>query len=284
MTGTEQVAESSPNQCPECGGPVTTTDREAICEECGLVVGEHTIDHGPDWRDFPDDDGSTGQHAEPLGPIRHDKGLGTNQTDGLTTTEAARKIASEGAINSRRLYIRREIYRIGAALGWDWSHKERGSDLVRQLYDETGSVGQDADTIAAAICWLVGRVFGMGLSPDNVATPARDVDCDAMLRHAKSVRRDLGLPVPVPDYETRVRRVGDALDLEHATIEAAARRVRDLDGTKKSGASPSSLAAAALYIESDRPQCEIADAADVSLPSLRNRFDRFGFAGGEYHG
>lgn len=283
MTGTEQVAAASPEECPECGGPIAVDEQEAVCETCGLIIAEHTVDHGPDWRDFPEDS-TDGRHAEALQPLRHDNGLGTDQTDGLTTTDAARKIASEGAESSSRLYIRREIYRIGAALDWTYSHKERGSDLVRQLYAETDVIGQDADTVAAAICWLVGRVFGMGLSPDGVVAPARDVGADTMLRHAQWVKRTLDLPVPVADYETRCRRVGAELGLDHPTIEAAVRRVSDLDGVAKSGAKPSSLAAAALYIESDETQVALADAADISPPSLRNQFDTLGFDGGEYHG
>ena len=283
MTGTEQVAAASPEECPECGGPIAADEQEAVCETCGLIVEEHTVDHGPDWRDFPEDS-TAGRHAEPLQPLRHDNGLGTDQTDGLTTTDVARKIASEGAESSSRLYIRREIYRIGAALDWTDSHKERGSDLVRQLYAETDVIGQDADTVAAAICWLVGRVFSLGFAPNDVATPARDVDADTMVRRAQQIKRDLGLPVPIVDYEMRVRRVGATLGLDHATIAAAVRRVRDVDGTAKSGQQPSSVAAAALYIVSDRPQQEIADAADISPPSLRNQFEHFGFEGGEYHG
>jgi len=38
MTGTEQVASASPDRCPECGGPISTTDREAVCEECNASV------------------------------------------------------------------------------------------------------------------------------------------------------------------------------------------------------------------------------------------------------
>ena len=284
MTGAEQVASMSPDQCPECGGSITASDREAVCETCGLIVEEHDIDHGPDWRDFPNDDGPNGQHAQHVQPLRHDGGLGTDQTDDLTTTDAARKIASKSAISSQRIYVRQQVYRIGAALDWDWSHKERGSDLVGQLYDAVGLTGRDADTVAAAICWLVGRVFGMGLSPDDVVAPARDVNCDGMLRRAQWVKRTLGLPVPIADYETRVRRVGNALDLDQPTIATAVERVCDLDGATKSGRKPSSLAAAALYIASDRPQAEVADAADVSQMSLRNQFDRFDFDGGAYHG
>jgi transcription initiation factor TFIIB len=281
MTGTEQVAASSPDQCPECGGPISTSDREAVCGTCGLIVEEHTIDHGPDWRNF--DDGVDPRRTQALSDLRHDGGLGTDQTRGLTDAEASAKIASETALSSQRIYVRQEIYRIGAELSWDWTHKERASDIVRQLYGETDLIGRDADTVAVAICWLVARVFGLGLSPDDVVAPARGVERDTMVQRAQWVKRELDLPVPVSDYETRVRRVGATLDLDQPTIEAAVERVRDLDGTDKSGGSPSALAAAALYIESDETQATVADAADVCPVSIRNQFDRFGFEGA-YHG
>ena len=41
--------DSSANQCPECGGQVTTNAVETVCEDCVLVVDEHQIDHGPEW-------------------------------------------------------------------------------------------------------------------------------------------------------------------------------------------------------------------------------------------
>jgi transcription initiation factor TFIIB len=281
MTGTEQVAASSPEQCPECGGPISTSDREAVCGACGLIVDEHFIDHGPDWRNF--DDGPDRRRTQALSILRHDSNLGTDQTRGLTDAQVTEKIASESVISSQRIYTRQEAYRIAAALGWDWSHKERAGDIVGQLYAETTLIGRDADTVAAAICWLVARVFEMGHSPGDVAAPARDVDSDKMLRQAQWVKRTLDLPVPVADYETRCRRIGATLDLNQPTIEAAVERVRDLDGMDKSGAKPSSLAAAALYIESDETQATVADAAGVTPPTIRNQFDRFGFSGA-YHG
>jgi len=44
------------NQCPECDGRVTTNTVETVCEECGLVVDEQRIDHGPEWRGFDEDE------------------------------------------------------------------------------------------------------------------------------------------------------------------------------------------------------------------------------------
>ena len=50
---TRQSTEESSQQaqaCDECGGSVVEDGVEQICQDCGLVVGEYTIDHGAEWR------------------------------------------------------------------------------------------------------------------------------------------------------------------------------------------------------------------------------------------
>ncbi|MFW9844139.1 MAG: TFIIB-type zinc ribbon-containing protein, partial [Candidatus Thorarchaeota archaeon] len=45
--------------CPECGGKEVVQDLEKgerICASCGLVVSEHRIDTGPEWRAFTSDE------------------------------------------------------------------------------------------------------------------------------------------------------------------------------------------------------------------------------------
>jgi len=44
--------ESNANRCPECDGHVTTNIKETVCEDCGLVIEEQRIDHGPEWRAY----------------------------------------------------------------------------------------------------------------------------------------------------------------------------------------------------------------------------------------
>ncbi len=67
--------ESSANQCPECNGHVTTNVKETICEDCGLVIEEQRLDHGPEWRGFDEDDRD--RTGAPLTAARHDRGLST---------------------------------------------------------------------------------------------------------------------------------------------------------------------------------------------------------------
>jgi transcription initiation factor TFIIB len=63
------------NQCPECDGRVTTNAIETVCEDCGLVINEQRIDHGPEWRGFDED--VRERTGAPLTAARHNRGLST---------------------------------------------------------------------------------------------------------------------------------------------------------------------------------------------------------------
>jgi len=67
--------ESSANQCPECDGHVTTNVKETVCEDCGLVIEEQRLDHGPEWRAYDKDERE--RTGAPLTAVRHDRGLST---------------------------------------------------------------------------------------------------------------------------------------------------------------------------------------------------------------
>ncbi|MUV89901.1 transcription initiation factor IIB 2, partial [Halapricum sp. CBA1109] len=51
---TARETESESERCPECRGALVTDAEhgETVCENCGLVVEEDGIDHGPEWRAF----------------------------------------------------------------------------------------------------------------------------------------------------------------------------------------------------------------------------------------
>jgi len=66
---------SSTNPCPECDGRVTTNAVETICEDCGLIIDEQRIDHGPEWRAHDQDQRK--RTGAPLTAARHDRGLST---------------------------------------------------------------------------------------------------------------------------------------------------------------------------------------------------------------
>lgn len=61
--------------CPECPDDLITDGGETSCTECGLVVDEYWIDHGPEhFSELLDENERTGP---PITPTRHDRGLST---------------------------------------------------------------------------------------------------------------------------------------------------------------------------------------------------------------
>ena len=67
--------------CPECGGNVVTDSEhgETVCQDCGLVVEEDEIDHGPEWRAFDSSEKDRKSRVgAPTTNMMHDKGLSTN--------------------------------------------------------------------------------------------------------------------------------------------------------------------------------------------------------------
>ena len=72
----------SPNiSCPECGAVEVVRDNEkgeVICAKCGLVLSDHRIDTGPEWRAFTSDErDSRSRTGAPASFGMHDKGLST---------------------------------------------------------------------------------------------------------------------------------------------------------------------------------------------------------------
>ncbi|MCK5636551.1 MAG: transcription initiation factor IIB, partial [Thermoplasmatales archaeon] len=68
-------------RCPKCGGTHLTKDysrAELVCEDCGLVIDEDFIDHGPEWRAFDSDQREKrARVGAPMTYTIHDKGLST---------------------------------------------------------------------------------------------------------------------------------------------------------------------------------------------------------------
>ena len=68
--------------CPECGSTHLIHDYdtgETICGSCGLVIREHMIDEGPEWRAFTQEEKEARSRVGvPTSYSVHDKGLSTS--------------------------------------------------------------------------------------------------------------------------------------------------------------------------------------------------------------
>ena len=68
-------------KCPGCGSTHLSKDysrAELVCKDCGLVIDEDIIDHGPEWRAFDSDQREKrARTGSPMTYTIHDKGLST---------------------------------------------------------------------------------------------------------------------------------------------------------------------------------------------------------------
>jgi transcription initiation factor TFIIB len=156
--------ESSANQCPECDGRVTTNAVETVCEDCGLVIDQQRIDHGPEWRAY--DDQERERTGAPLTAARHNRGLSTeigrgtdakgNELSGQKRRRLARMRREQTRGRWRSKAERNlahglgEVRRIASALELSDSVRDQACQLFRSAQNEDLLRGRSIEGIAAA--------------------------------------------------------------------------------------------------------------------------------------
>lgn len=73
----EVVQQSDQNTWPESSGLVTTNAPETVCDDCGLVIKDEQLNHGPEGREFENDWTSNHRARSPNTIIHHDRGIGS---------------------------------------------------------------------------------------------------------------------------------------------------------------------------------------------------------------
>jgi transcription initiation factor TFIIB len=282
------MAATTQTRCPECEGSLQSRDCETICTNCGLVVDEHAVDPGPEWRSFEDDDTNPERTGAPLTRSRHDKGLSTEighskRLTGRKRRQVARlrrqhkrtQIRSKAERN--RVYAFTEIRRLVSALDLPESVREQSCVLFESAQDENLLQGRSIEGFAAAAVYATCRTVSVSRTLDEVTEQAKATRDELQVAY-DALNRDLGLPTGPVDPREYLARFASKLDLPTA-IERAARdlaaeaRDRGID----SGRNPSGVAAACLYTaasrrEYDLTQEDAADVADVTPVTLRSTY------------
>ncbi|WP_327053405.1 transcription initiation factor IIB [Halomicrococcus gelatinilyticus] len=138
--------------CPECNGEVRTNKAETVCADCGLVIDEQRIDHGPEWRSFNDEPTSRKRTGAPLTAARHDRGLSTtigHGTDANGNTLSGRKRKQLGRLRREQSRGRfqskaernlahgmTEIRRLTSALELPKTTRDQACQLFRTAQDD----------------------------------------------------------------------------------------------------------------------------------------------------
>jgi transcription initiation factor TFIIB len=304
-TYTEEMAETEADAseqeavraCPECGGRLVDDSEhgETVCQDCGLVVEEDSIDHGPEWRAFDSaEKDSKSRVGAPTTKMMHDNGLSTNigwqDKDAYGRALSSRQRAKMQRLrtwnerfrtrDSKERNLKQalgEIDRMASALGLPENVRETASVIYRRALAENLLPGRSIEGVATAALYASARQAGTPRSLDEVTMVSR-IDKMELTRTYRYIIRQLNLEIKPADPESYVPRFASDLDLS----DEAERRARHLlQGAREagllSGKSPVGLAAAAIYaaalLTNEKvTQSQVSDVASISEVTIRNRY------------
>ncbi|WP_436927386.1 transcription initiation factor IIB [Halosimplex amylolyticum] len=292
-----ETAEASERECPECSGRLDadTEHGETVCSECGLVVEEDEIDHGPEWRAFnPSEKDEKSRVGAPTTNMMHDKGLSTNigwqnkDAYGNSLSSNQRQKMQRLRTWNERFRTRDskernlkqalgEIDRMASALGLPKTVRETASVIYRRALEENLLPGRSIEGVATSALYAAARQANTPRSLDEMTAVSR-VEKMELTRTYRYVVRELNLEIKPADPESYLPRFVSDLDLSDDTE----RRARELIESARdqgilSGKSPVGLAAAAVYaaalLTNEKvTQSEVSEVANISEVTIRNRY------------
>jgi transcription initiation factor TFIIB len=295
----ERRKRSAEFTCPECGGHDVVQDLEKgerICATCGLVVSDHRIDKGPDWRAFTTEERNARARAgAPTNYTIHDKGLSTmidwRDRDSSGKRFSAKKRAQiyrlrkwqirtrvHSSVDRNLAQAMTELDRLTSQLGLKKSIKELAALLYRKLIVKRLVRSRSIDAMVGAAIYAACRLREAPRSLEEISDHSR-VSKKKIGKHYRLLVRKLKLKMPISTPSNYVPRFITELDLP-GHVQEKVLEILDAAQQKKrliTGRDPRGLAAAAIYIASivtdNRvTQRDIASAAGVTEVTVRNRY------------
>jgi transcription initiation factor TFIIB len=288
--------DQSPSTCPECDGTAATSDVETVCVDCGLVIEEAPIDHGPEWRSFENDTQRVQPErtGAPLTAGRHDRGLSTEIGRGtdangetipghkqlrmhrLRTQHARCRFESKRERNQAQGLT--EIKRLCAALEVGESLCEQASRLFTTAQEADLLIGRSIEAVAAASVYMTLRCNG-DARPLEAVSELVPVAYERVVNAFQVLNRELALPVPPATPMDHVPRLVSELGLgERVEREARELAEQAMDDGVANGRNPAGVAAGCVYAAADGhaapvTQVEIGREAGVSEFTVRKRWE-----------
>lgn len=282
-------------QCPECGASNLTVDvsrGETVCEECGVVVEERVVDHGPEWRGFDDED----RHrvGAPLTTALHDRGL-TTAIDWRNKDASGRMLSAERRKQLERLrswqerirvqdaternlqYALSEINRMTSALGLSNQVRDMSAVIYRRALEDDLIRGRSIEGMATGAFYAACRKNGIPRSLDEIAGISRVEKCE-IGRAYRYLVQELDLKMVPVSPKTYVPRFCSELDLSERVQRTAIALIDDAsEAGLHSGKSPAGFAGASVYLaaqrcDESRFQREVADIANVTDVTIRTHY------------
>jgi transcription initiation factor TFIIB len=285
-------------KCPECGSTHLSRDfsrAELVCEDCGLVIDEDLIDHGPEWRAFDSDQREKrARTGAPMTYTIHDKGLSTiidwknrdsygksiptrNRAQLYRLRKWQRRIRISDATERSLAIALSGLDRLASNMSLPRTVRETAAMIYRKAALKKLVRGRSIEGVTAASLYAACRQCNVPRTLDEISNTAR-ISRKEIGRTYRYISRELELklmPTSPQDYISRFCSVLKlSADVKAKTLEILHEATnRELT----SGRGPTGIAAASLYIASvlcgeRRTQREVAEVAGVTEVTIRNRY------------
>jgi len=286
-----------PSKCLECSNSLIEDFGcgEIICQSCGLVTSDKVMDRGPEWRAFTKEEReSRGRVGVPMSYSMHDKGLST-VIDRINRDAYGRQLPISTRLEMlrlRKLQIRTrahshkvrnlakamsELGRLSDNLHIPSQVQERAAVIYRKALDNDLIQGRSIAAIAAAALYAACRATETPRTLKEVTAISNERKRNDVRRCYRLLLNELDIKMPVEDPIRSVFKIASKVKIPTKTERTA---IRILGEAKQrevvSGKDPMGLAAAALYIacvidDVKKTQKEIAEVANVTEVTVRNR-------------
>ncbi|MFW9920705.1 MAG: transcription initiation factor IIB [Candidatus Thorarchaeota archaeon] len=293
------LSEGHIKACSDCGGTEIIRDNEKgeiICATCGLVLSDHRIDTGPEWRAFTSDEkDARSRTGAPTNFAIHDKGLSTvidwrdhdSQGRRFTSKQRAQiyrlrkwqiRTRVHSSLDRNLAQAMTEMDRIASQLGLSNGIRELAAMLYRKLIVGKRVKSRSIDATVAASVYAACRLRESPRSLEEIAIYS-PVSKKKIGAHYRMLATKLKIRMPIPGPENYVSRFVTELGLPGEVQKLTLEIIERAKGVRNlvSGRDPRGLAAAAIYIASiitDQrvTQRAIARTAGVTEVTIRNRY------------
>jgi len=262
---------------------------------CGVVVAAKLTDQGPEWRAF--DDEQRAKRARAGAPVTftiHDKGLSTmidwhdrdvygkrlapgQKAQIYRLRKWQRRIRVSDATERNLAFALSEISKISNNLNLPKNILETASVIYRKAVKERLIRGRSIQGVTAAAIYVACRQCGVARTLDEIAQ-ASTVNKKEVGRSYRFLIKELNYFIPPLKPSQYVTKFSNQLTMQGKVEEIAHKILATAKELKlTSGRGPTGIAAAASYIASvltgeRKTQREIAEIAQVTEVTIRNRY------------
>ena len=284
--------------CPECGSNHLSKDysrAELVCQDCGLVIDEDLIDHGPEWRAFDSEQREKrARTGSPMTYMIHDKGLSTmiswknrdsygksiptrNRAQLFRLRKWQRRIRISNATERNLASALSSLDRMASGMNLPRTVRETAAMIYRKEALKNLIRGRSVESVTAASLYASCRQCNVPRTLDEIALRT-NMSRKEIGRNYRYVSRELGLkllPTTPQDYISRFcSELKLSSDVQGKVMEILKEAA---DAELTSGRGPTGIAAASIYVASilcgeRRTQREVSEVAGVTEVTIRNRY------------